>query len=96
MRDSAQQVTCQEYQQGQGIGPHVDIAAFGPEIVTISLLSSCVVRFACGERTFRQALEPRSALALSGPARENWTHEIPARTVTARRISITFRTMSAG
>ena len=47
-------------------------------------------------------LEPRSALVLSGEARHDWTHAIPAREADVwqgverprgRRVSLTFRTM---
>src|SRR5690348_6918622 len=45
MHDVAEQVVVQDYPAGIGIGRHLDVAAFGPEVVSISLLSSCVMRF---------------------------------------------------
>jgi alkylated DNA repair dioxygenase AlkB len=92
-----EQVVAQDYPAGIGIGKHIDALAFGPQVVTLSLLSSCVMRFKNVARQQQRVdyfLEPRSVLAISGAARDQWTHEIPAHTVTARRISIAFRTVA--
>jgi alkylated DNA repair dioxygenase AlkB len=93
MREVPNQVTIQEYQPGQGIGKHIDAPCFGGELVTISLLSGCAMRFTrIGSAPFRQELEPRSALALSGPARSEWRHEISPHGIRSLRLSATFRT----
>jgi alkylated DNA repair dioxygenase AlkB len=52
MPELAQQVVVQEYQSGQGIGRHIDLQpqtvpelrdGFGPVVVSLSILSSCVI-----------------------------------------------------
>jgi len=83
-----------EYGPGAGIGWHRDKAVFG-EVVGISLLASCVLRFRRkdGRKWERVNVltEPRSAYHLSGPARTDWQHSILR--VDELRYSITFRTM---
>lgn len=99
------QLIVNEYLPGQGISAHVDcVPCFGDAIVSISLLSSCemVLRERGSGKKRSIVLEPRSALFLSGPARYEWTHEIPARQsdliggqrlARSRRLSLTFRTV---
>jgi alkylated DNA repair dioxygenase AlkB len=101
------QAIINEYQPGQGISAHVDcIPCFGPTIATLSLGSSCVMQFTKrrAKQTIEQIVQPRSVLLLTGEARYQWTHAIPARktdtmngtsTRRARRLSITFRTVLA-
>lgn len=83
-----------EYSPGAAIGWHRDRGVFG-DVVGLSLLSACTFRLRrkVGERWERHSLiaEPRSAYLLSGPARTEWEHSIPA--VDALRYSITFRTL---
>ena len=83
-----------EYGPGAGIGWHRDKAVFG-EVVGISLLASCVLRFRRkdGRKWERVNVltEPRSAYHLTGPARVEWQHSILR--VDELRYSITFRTM---
>ncbi|MFZ1006400.1 MAG: alpha-ketoglutarate-dependent dioxygenase AlkB [Candidatus Sulfotelmatobacter sp.] len=105
MHTLADQVTVQEYAPGAGISPHIDEACFGPEIVTLSLLSSCVYQL-LDPRTkvkFERLILPRSGVILSGEARKIWKHGIPARKsddIAGRRLlrrlrfSITFRTIN--
>lgn len=102
---SPDQLIVNEYLPGQGISAHVDcVPCFGDVIASISLLSTCEMVFKeCGVNQRRAVvLEPRSALFLSGPARGEWTHEIPSRksdpingrrVPRCRRISLTFRTV---
>src|SRR5215213_4121932 len=76
-----QHVLVTEYGPGAGIGWHRDKAVFG-EVVGVSLLSTCVLRFrrAAGARKWERvniSAEPRSAYLLSGPARSEWEHSIP-------------------
>lgn len=94
--EAFQQVLVTEYAEGAGIGWHRDKAVFG-EVVGISLLSPCTLRFrrkleGNWERSNLLA-EPRSAYHLSGPARTEWQHSISQ--VDALRYSITFRSMTA-
>ena len=87
-----QQVLVIEYGPGASIGWHRDKAVFG-EVIGISLLSSCRFRFrrkaGSGWERVSLVAEPRSAYLLSGPARSEWEHSIPA--VDRLRYSITFR-----
>ena len=83
-----------EYDIGAAIGWHRDKAVFG-DVIGISLLAPCTFRLRrkVGETWERVSLiaEPRSAYLLSGAARTEWEHSIPA--VDALRYSITFRTL---
>ena len=94
--DAFQQVLINEYRPGAGIGWHRDKAQFD-EVVGVSLLAHCVLRFRrkAGETWDRASLsvEPRSAYLLSGPARREWEHSIPA--LNRLRYSITLRTLVA-
>jgi alkylated DNA repair dioxygenase AlkB len=81
-----------EYSPGSPIGWHRDVPQF-EIIIGISLKSSCRFRFKPyrGEGTIAAvSLEPRSAYILSGAARWQYQHSIPA--VKSLRYSITFRT----
>ena len=87
-----------EYRPGTPIGWHRDKPMFG-EVVGVSLRSSCTFRFrrriGAGDgaawQRFSFVAEPRSVYLMSGPARTDFEHSIPA--VTALRYSITFRTL---
>jgi len=87
-----QQTLITEYTPGAGIGWHRDRAVFG-EVVGISLLSSCTLRFrrpiADGWERRTLTPQPRSAYLLQGPARTQWAHSIPP--VRSLRYSVTFR-----
>ena len=95
-----------EYRPGQGISAHVDCEpCFGPVIASLSLGGSAQMVFrkrSTGERR-SVILEPAMLLILSGEARYDWTHEIPARKSDVidgvrqqrtRRVSLTFRTVT--
>ena len=94
--EAFRQVLINEYQPGAGIGWHRDKAQFD-EVVGVSLLAPCNLRFRrkAGETWERASLtiEPRSAYLLSGPARTQWEHSIPA--LDRLRYSITLRTLVA-
>jgi alkylated DNA repair dioxygenase AlkB len=94
--DAFRQVLINEYRSGAGIGWHRDKAQFD-EVVGVSLLAPCSLRFRrkAGETWDRAALtvKPRSAYLLSGPARREWEHSIPA--LDRLRYSITLRTLVA-
>lgn len=94
--DEFQHVLVTEYGPGAGIGWHKDKAVFG-NVVGISLLSPCVLRFrrklekGKWERVNIQT-NPRSAYFLSGPSRSEWEHSILR--VDELRYSVTFRSMA--
>jgi DNA oxidative demethylase len=83
-----------EYSPGAAIGWHRDASPFDI-VIGISLLSACRFRFRRGKVRAWEIVElplpPRSAYVLTGPARTQWEHSIPA--VKELRYSITFRTL---
>jgi alkylated DNA repair dioxygenase AlkB len=95
------QVIVNEYLPGQGISAHIDcIPCFGKTIASLSLGSGAVMVFTKGSEKHEIYLEPRSLVLLSGAARYEWSHSIPARQsdncdgikiARARRLSLTFR-----
>ncbi len=95
------QAIINEYEPGQGIGPHIDAPAhWGEVVLSLSLLSPAVMDFARGQEQTSLLLEPRSLLVFRGEARYEWTHGIARRkedafngvtVARARRISITLR-----
>lgn len=102
--DMPDQLIVNAYEPNQGIPRHRDAPLFTDTIVGLNLGSSCVMELTTDEPGLVRPvlLEPRSALVLSGPARHEWYHAIPARDVDrwlgrelrrARRVSMTFRKM---
>jgi alkylated DNA repair dioxygenase AlkB len=100
------QIIVNEYAPGQGIGAHVDCEpCFGPEIVSLSLLSGVIMDFR--HRTDKRHdpiwLEERDLLIMTGESRYDWTHGIAKRTTDtlasgkciprSRRLSITLRSV---
>ncbi len=83
-----------EYSPGAAIGWHRDAPPFGI-VIGVSLLSGARFRFRRGQvrawETTEVPLAPRSAYVLSGAARSDWEHSIPA--VKELRYSVTFRTL---
>ncbi len=90
--EALEQALIIRYDVGAGIGWHRDRPVFD-QVVGISLLSGCVLRFRRREgRAFRRySLDapPRSAYLLSGEIRHQWEHSIAP--MEARRFSVTFR-----
>ena len=88
------QVLATEYDEGVGIGWHRDKPHFD-DVFGLSLKSECKFRFRRQAGTswerFTLTAEPRSLYMMTGEARSQWEHSIPA--VEAQRYSITFRTM---
>jgi len=97
------QAIVNEYMPGQGIAAHVDcVPCFDGTIASLTLESGATMQFkniTSGEKQ-EIYLEPRSLIVLSGPARYEWQHAIPARQNDVwnsvkiprnRRISVTFR-----
>ena len=97
------QVIINEYLPGQGIAAHIDsTASFGDTIVSLSLLSPCVMTFTqpASQKKVSLLLAPRSLLAMREDARYHWAHAIASRKgdmyegqkiPRGRRISLTFR-----
>lgn len=97
------QVIINEYLPGQGIAPHIDcVQCFEETIASLSLGSPCVMEFthSTTDEKITRLLEPRSLIVLSGDARYQWKHGIPARKrdkiygqnlLRERRLSFTFR-----
>jgi alkylated DNA repair dioxygenase AlkB len=94
-----------EYLPGQGIGPHVDHLAFGPQVAAVSLGGATLLDLTSspepGARKVSLDVQPRSLCVLGGEARTHWLHSIAprhgdvvggAKRPRARRISITLRT----
>ena len=105
MPSAPDQLIVNEYEPGQGISAHVDcVPCFGPVICSVTLGSSCMMKFSA-EADDRQEwllLERGSLLVMAGPARYDWRHSIPARKSDlvgdqviprGRRVSLTFRTV---
>ncbi len=90
--DALQHVLVTEYAPGAGIGWHRDKNVFGV-VVGVSLVSSCVFRLRRKKENSWERVNvvvaPRSAYVLSGAARAEWEHSIPA--VDQLRYSLTFR-----
>src|SRR5262245_56475881 len=100
------QMLVNEYLPGQGISPHRDYAPYGRTVVSLSLLSPCVMDFRHVPmgRKEQLLLEPRSLLVLCDEDRYDWEHGIaPTRrdgwlglpVDRSRRVSVTFRFRSS-
>ncbi len=92
------QVIINEYLPGQGIAPHIDCEpCFGDKIFSLSLGSPTIMQFTHPAHSRQELLlEPRSLLIMTGSARYDWKHAIPARksdhgTPRGRRVSLTLR-----
>ena len=104
------QLIVNEYIREQGIGRHIDREPdFADDIAMISLLESWEMVFRKKNNSkikHNIMLENRSVTVMSGPARYQWTHEIPSRKsepgskkpdgkrqrkLRKRRLSLTFR-----
>jgi len=101
------QMLVNEYLPGQGIAMHRDYLPFDRTVVSLSLLSPCVMDFRHMQDHRRASLllEPRSLLVLSDEARYQWQHGIArrkndrwqgAQLARGRRLSVTFRTRIDG
>lgn len=96
------QMLVNEYLPGQGIALHHDHKPFDRTVVSLSLLSPCVMNFREPKlgRNESLLLERRSLLILSDEARYEWQHGIARRksdrwhgikVPRMRRLSVTFR-----
>ena len=88
------------YLPGQGISAHIDHKDYDDVICCFTLGSGCEMLFTRGSSRYSQWVDSRSMYIMSGPARSQWRHEMPARqsdrvdgVTRARgvRYSITFR-----
>lgn len=104
MPEVADQVIINEYKPGQGIASHIDCEpCFKDTIVSLSLGSGCIMDFTNKSDKTKKIpvwLAPKSLVVLSGEARYEWLHGIPARKSDKRdghkyerqrRVSLTFR-----
>ncbi len=99
------QVIINEYIANQGIAKHIDARTFEEHVAMLSLREEWPMVFKKGGRGKKgtgdyheHVLAPRSVAVLGGPARWDWTHEIPKRKKLpgskrdrGRRVSLTFR-----
>ena len=81
------------YEAGQWIPDHVDNGKFARPFATVSLVSAQDTVFRRGGAEVRLRLGVGSCLRVAGEAADAWTHAVPP--VTARRVSLTFRRLSA-
>jgi alkylated DNA repair dioxygenase AlkB len=98
---SPDQAIINEYLPGQGISPHIDCEpCFDDQIASLSLASDTIMFFTKDNIKKEILLKRRSLIILSGEARYEWKHGIPARKSDlihgckierGRRVSITFR-----
>ncbi|CAO3667200.1 unnamed protein product [Rhizopus stolonifer] len=96
-----------EYNSGQGIMPHVDAPAlFGPCILSLSLLSDCIMKFTREDEDDVDIVLPRRSLViLSGDVRYKYKHSISKDLIEStpdgstihreKRVSLTFREIIA-
>ena len=69
-KSSFDQITVNYYEAGEGIPPHVDNQmAFGEVIISLSLLSDCIMEFKRDENIFKMDLERRSLLIMGTESR---------------------------
>lgn len=93
-----------KYEQGQGIGAHIDVKQYGPVIGCFTLGNGAIMRFKNKEGgRVDFYVQPNSLYIMSGDARYKWTHEMPAtktdlldgkKVKRGERISVTFRHVS--
>ncbi|KAI8084088.1 uncharacterized protein B0P05DRAFT_467415 [Gilbertella persicaria] len=94
-----------EYNPGQGIMPHIDAPAlFGPVILSLSLLSDCIMTFELEDTHVPILLPRRSVAILTEDARYKYKHSISKDLIETiqdqvihreKRISFTFREIIA-
>ncbi|CEP07854.1 hypothetical protein [Parasitella parasitica] len=106
MPNSPNHLLINEYNPGQGIMPHVDAPAlFGPAILSLSLLSECIMKFTFEDQQADIILPRRSLAVLTGDARYKFKHSISKDLTETtdsgitiernKRISFTFREIIA-
>lgn len=91
------QMIVNRYSPGQGISPHIDLAAFGDVVVSVSLESAATMDFIPKTGSLSKVevlLEPGDLLVVSGEARWGWLHGISE--CRSQRTSISLRTLGKG
>ena len=102
LREMPDQCGVNEYEPGQGIGPHIDKLMFQDQVIMVSLGSDIVMDFhGPNEEKVSILLPRRSAVLAEGKARYEWKHGIALRKTDklenglvlkrGKRISVTFR-----
>lgn len=88
------------YYQGQGISPHIDLLSFGGVIGCFTIGSGTTMVFKNKNEQVEIYVEPNSLYIMSSDARYKWFHSMPIKKFDiinnikierTRRISITFR-----
>lgn len=90
--ESLLQASLTWYAPGAGIGEHRDAPLFGDAVLGVSLGAEAALVFRRGAERYERRLEPGSLVFLSGPARSEWTHELPP--LKGTRYSVYFRQLS--
>jgi alkylated DNA repair dioxygenase AlkB len=97
------QIIVNDYQPGQGISKHTDIAAYGEVIGCFTFGSGAAMTFRKGDEKQDVYVAKDSLYIMSGDARTAWTHEMAGRKsdvvngrkiLRGRRVSVTFRMVS--
>jgi len=101
---AAEQLIVNEYCPGQGIAPHVDRLAFGDVVASVSLGDQWPMEFRSPRaQTIEVFLPIGGLLLMTEESRFDWSHSIRPRksdridgrrVPRARRVSVTFRTIS--
>jgi alkylated DNA repair dioxygenase AlkB len=86
-----------DYAPGVGVDPHVDRFFWGERVVGLSLISHCTMNLSDFRTEEEHTLEltPGSIYCLEGRARYEFAHGIEGKSVTERRVSLTFRTLAS-
>ena len=86
-------------ERGSAIDAHFDDWwLWGERLVTLNLLSDTVLTFVDDSQPMQSVLVTvprRSVVVVWGPARYKWKHAVQRHHVTARRVAMTFRELSA-
>jgi len=80
------------YYEGQGISPHIDVKSYGGVIGCFTLGSGAIMKFSYGDEDVELYVKPNSLYIMSGDSRYKWNHSMPVKKSRKdRRVSITFR-----
>ena len=92
------QFICNSYAPGQGIAAHVDLAAFGDGIASVSLGAAVVMdwRHVADGREAAVLLQPGDLMMLHGAARYEWTHGCARATEVGARCALLTQRVRAG
>lgn len=88
------------YDESQGISPHVDVLKYGDVIGCFTLHSGATITFTKNDEIYELYVKPQSLYIMSGDSRYEWKHSMTGKKYDiiedkkikrGRRISITFR-----